>query len=128
MKYLLDTHILLWAAIVPEKLPSTARQIIEDLDNELFFSPASIWEVSIKSQLERTDFTVDPGVLRRALLDNGFIEINIRSEHAVELGFLPDKHKDPFDRMLIAQANYEGLTLVTSDELVSQYPGAIKKV
>ena len=125
MKYLLDTHILLWVAIVPEKLSSEVLNLVENPDNELIFSAASIWEISIKSQMGRDDFKVDAGVFRRSLIDNGYIELPIRSEHAAETYHLPILHKDPFDRMLIAQSFYEGITLLTSDKLVCQYSNSI---
>ena len=128
MKLLLDTHLLLWTAGVPEKLSSTARRLIENSDNELFFSAASTWEIAIKRGLGRSDFQVDVRVLRRGLLDNGYSELPIYSEHAVFIDSLPTIHKDPFDRILIAQATVAGITLLTSDTLVSQYPGPINQV
>ena len=94
----------------------------------LFFSAASIWEIAIKNGLGRADFKVDVSVLRRSLLDNGYAELTINSEHAVYLKSLPPIHKDPFDRILIAQSSVEGITLLTSDELVAQYGGSIRKV
>ena len=128
MKLLLDTHVLLWAAGMPEKLPITARALVEDPHNELYFSAASLWEIAIKGGLGRTDFVVDARVLRRELLDNGYQELTITSEHAVSIANLPQLHKDPFDRILLAQATVEGITLLTSDALVAQYPGPIKSI
>lgn len=128
MKFLLDTHLLLWAAGQPDQLSVEARAIIEDQHNELLFSAASIWEVTIKCGLGRTDFRVNPRLLRRGLLDNGYIELPIHAAHAVAVQDLPPIHKDPFDRILLAQASVEGITLMTSDVLVAQYPGAIKCV
>lgn len=128
MKLLLDTHLLLWLAATPKKLSKKARTFIEDQDNELFFSAASIWEVAIKQTLGREDFIVDAHLLRRGLLDNGYNELPILSEHAVAVNSLPDIHKDPFDRMLIAQATVEGFVLVTADLIVAKYPGPINKV
>ena len=128
MKFLLDTHLLLWAAGKPEHLSLPALEILENPDSELFFSPASLWEVAIKAGLARTDFKVDPRLLRRGLLDNGYVEIPIVSEHTVFLYTLPLIHKDPFDRLLIAQSIVEGITLLTADVLVAQYPGPIKRV
>lgn len=126
MKYLLDTHILLWAAAEPHKLHTGAKSIIENLENELFFSVASLWEVVIKNSLGRSDFHIEPGILRRALLDNGYIELPVQSTHVVALGSLPPIHKDPFDRILIAQAMSEGILLLTSDDLIKQYSGPIQ--
>lgn len=128
MKLLLDTHLLLWAAGLPEKLSDAARQLIEDSDNELFFSAVSVWEVAIKRSVARADFQVDPRLLRRGLLDNGYHELPVFSEHAVFIDSLPAIHKDPFDRMLVAQSTVEGITLLTSDTLVAQYPGPINQV
>ncbi|MDB5838967.1 MAG: twitching motility protein PilT [Herminiimonas sp.] len=128
MKLLLDTHLLLWAAGQPERLSSTARALINNLDNELLFSAASIWEVSIKRGLGRDDFRVDPRLLRRGLLDNGYIELPVTSMHAVTVDGMPPVHKDPFDRILVAQATVEGITLLTADPLVARYPGPIRSV
>ncbi len=128
MKLLLGTHILLWAAEDSPRMPKVARSLILDPGNALLFSPASLWEITIKKGLGRDDFQVDPRVLRRALLDNGYEELTITSEHAVSVDGLPPIHKDPFDRLLIAQAMVEGITLLTADERVGEYPGPIRKV
>jgi PIN domain nuclease of toxin-antitoxin system len=134
LKYLLDTQLLLWAAgadeggLSTDRLSAEARSLIGDPANALYFSPASIWEVAIKGRLGRPDFKADPHVLRRGLLDNGYVEAPITSEHAAAFGSLPDLHKDPFDRMLVAQASVEGITLLTSDARVAEYPGPIQRV
>lgn len=128
MKLLLDTHLLLWAAGEPDKLPATALAEIENTDNELLFSAASLWEVAIKRGLGRADFTVNPRLLRRGLLDNGYQELPITGEHAVAVDGLPPLHKDPFDRMLIAQSIVEGITLLTVDERVAQYPAPVRQL
>jgi PIN domain nuclease of toxin-antitoxin system len=128
MKLLLDTHLLLWAAGEPRRLSKQARSLIENQNNELLFSVASLWEVSIKRRLGREDFKVDARLLRRGLLDNGYGELPILSDHVVATDSLPAMHKDPFDRVLVAQATVEGITLLTTDSLVSQYPGPIRKV
>jgi len=128
VKLLLDTHVLLWAAGQPEKLSSAARQQLEAQENELLFSAASLWEIAIKHGLGRDDFRVAPRLLRRGLLDNGYIELPITSEHTVALDGLPPIHKDPFDRMLVAQSITEGVTLLTADPLVAQYPAPVWKV
>ena len=128
MKLLLDTHLLLWAAGKPERLPKQARTLIENPDNQLLFSAASLWEVAIKRGLGREDFKVDARLLRRGLLDNGYGELPIISDHVVATESLPFLHKDPFDRILVAQATVEGVTLVTVDSSVSQYPGPIRAV
>jgi PIN domain nuclease of toxin-antitoxin system len=128
MKFLLDTHLLLWAAGDAKQLSNIARDLIENPDNELLFSPVSIWEVAIKRALKREDFCTDPHVLRRGLLDNGYIELPITSAHTAAIDTLPPIHKDPFDRLLIAQSIIEGITLLTVDTLVAQYQGSIRLV
>ena len=128
MKLLLDTHLLLWAAGEPRRLSAQARKLINDPENEVVFSAASLWEVAIKRGLDREDFQVDPRLLRRGLLDNGYRELPIISEHVVATESLPAIHKDPFDRILVAQATVEGITLLTTDSMVSQYPGPIRSV
>jgi PIN domain nuclease of toxin-antitoxin system len=128
MKLLLDTHILLWTAGGSEELSSKAKALIEDPANQLYFSAASLWEISIKNKLGRVDFKVDLPVLRRGLLDNGFEEIAINSLHAIAVDALPDIHKDPFDRILLAQTAVEGITLMTADSVVAQYQVAVIKV
>lgn len=128
MKLLLDTHLLLWAAGEPQRLSREARTLLDNPDNELLFSAASLWEVAIKRGLGREDFKVDARLLRRGLLDNGYSELPIISDHVVATDSLPLMHKDPFDRILVAQATVEGVTLLTMDSLVSQYPGPIRTV
>ena len=128
MKLLLDTHLLLWAAQGVESLPPEAQPLMSAPENELFFSVASLWEVVIKCGLGRDDFQVDPRLLRRGLLDNGYRELPLLSEHVVTIGALPPLHKDPFDRLLIAQAMVEGITLLTADARVAEYPGPIRCV
>ncbi len=128
MKLLLDTHLLLWAAGEPRRLSKQARALIDNPDNELLFSAASLWEVAIKRGLGREDFKVDARLLRRGLLDNEYRELPIISDHVVATESLPLLHRDPFDRILVAQATVEGITLLTIDSLVSQYPGPIRTV
>ena len=123
MKILFDTHILLWAAGAPEKSPVPVLDILDAADTEPVFSAASIWDVAIKSGLGRTDFQVDAHALRRGLLDNGYEELAITGRHAAALVGLPSLHKDPFDRILVAQAVTERIVLVTADTQLAQYPG-----
>jgi PIN domain nuclease of toxin-antitoxin system len=112
-----------------EPMPSpAARALLEDPHNEPMFSSASLWEIAIKSGLGRDDFHVDARLLRRGLLDNGYGELPVTSEHAVAINGLPPIHKDPFDRLLIAQSMVEGITLLTSDPLVAQYPAPVRQV
>ena len=128
MKILLDTHVLLWAAGDPDRLSPSARVLIEDPANDLYFSAASLWEVAIKSGLGRDDFRVDPRVLRRALLEHGYTELAITGAHAVAVDLLPPIHRDPFDRLLVAQAQIEAMTLLTADTTVADYPGPIRLI
>lgn len=128
MKLLLDTHLLLWAAGAPDRLSAKARRLLSSTDNEPIFSAASLWEVAIKNTFNRGEPIVDAALLRRNLLDNGYIELPVRSEHAIATASLPPIHKDPFDRILIAQATTEGITLLTTDSRVAAYPGPIREV
>jgi PIN domain nuclease of toxin-antitoxin system len=128
VKLLLDTQLLLWAAGQPERLSARAKRLLNDPENEPLFSAVSLWEIAIKSGLGREDFRVVPRVLRRALLDNGYVELPITSEHAVTIDALPALHKDPFDRLLLAQALVEGITLLTADAQLARYRGPVRKV
>lgn len=128
MKLLLDTHLVLWAASAPKRLSPATRSLLKDPANELLVSVASFWEIVMKRALGREDFKIEPGKLRRGLRDNGWQELVLSSDHALAVELLPPLHRDPFDRMLVAQCNVEGVTLLTSDRLVSQYSGPIKHV
>ena len=128
MKLLLDTHLLLWLAQEPERLTRKADRLINDKQNSLFFSAASLWEIAIKHGLRRGDFHTDARVIRRGLLDHGYTELPIFGHHTVAIENLPHIHKDPFDRLLVAQATIEGVILLTNDHLVAKYPGPIQKV
>ncbi|HSU99094.1 MAG TPA: type II toxin-antitoxin system VapC family toxin [Roseiarcus sp.] len=128
MRLLLDTHILLWVIAESRKLSRTAREFIGEPTHELAFSAASLWEIAIKASLRRDDFRVDVASVRKRLFDNGYSEIAATGAHAVALANLPLIHKDPFDRLLVAQAMAEGLTLVTGDPVVARYPGPIRLV
>ncbi len=123
MKLLLDTHMLLWAAVWPDLLPKKARELLADeKSNVCFFSPVSVWEVAIKRGRGRPGFDIDARVLRRQVLEGGGMELRITSAHAMAVGDLPSIHKDPFDRLLLAQAREEGLTLLTADATMAKYP------
>jgi PIN domain nuclease of toxin-antitoxin system len=128
MKLLLDTHLLIWAGNEPEKITAETRGLLADVENELYFSTISIWEVAIKQTHRNSSFYVDARFLRRALLANGYLELTITSDHAVTVSSLPVIHKDPFDRMLIAQSMVEGMPLLTTDAIVAQYLGLVRKV
>jgi PIN domain nuclease of toxin-antitoxin system len=128
MNLLLDTHVLLWAAGAPERLPAAARALLESNEHRLMFSAASLWEIAIKRGLGREDFRVDLRVRRRGLEDAGYEELPVTGMHALALEQLPAIHRDPFDRILIAQTLVEGVTLLTADAIVARYPGPIRRV
>ena len=109
-------------------MPVAARRIIGDDRNQLMFSAASLWEIAIKPSLGREDFRADARLLRRGLLDNGYDELAVGGDHAVAITNLPPIHKDPFDRMLVAQSAVEGILLLTADPVIAQYPGPLRKV
>jgi PIN domain nuclease of toxin-antitoxin system len=128
VKLLLDTHLLLWAAEQPDRLSALAQSLIADPANTPVFSSASIWEIGIKFALGRDDFDSDPRSLRRDLLDHGYVEIPVTSEHAVAVLALPPLHRDPFDRILVAQSIVEGIVLLTADAIVARYRGLVRQV
>ena len=128
MTFLLDTHLLLWAAGDPTRLTPESRSLLDDPATELMFSTASIWEVVIKNALGRSDFRVEPRLLRDGLIQNGYGELAIRSEHALAVGLLPPIHNDPFDRILMAQAQVENITLLTTDRTLARYPVPVQAV
>ncbi|MFA7061905.1 MAG: type II toxin-antitoxin system VapC family toxin [Pedobacter sp.] len=125
MKLLLDTHILLWAAGQPNRLSDASRIMLLDPRNALFFSAASIWEVVIKRGIGRDDFKVDPHRLRKMLIVNGYTELSVTAEHVLRVDTLPMLHKDPFDRVLVAQARSEAMHLLTVDSAIIQYGEAV---
>ena len=128
MKVLLDTHLLLWAAGVPKRLSPQAREIIGSSGNVIFFSVASLWEIEIKSTLGREDFRVETPVFRSGLLENGYLELPISGDHVLSLRQLPLLHRDPFDRILLAQSLSDNLLLLTSDETLARYPLSFQMV
>lgn len=128
MKALLDTQILFWFAIAPERIPAKARAVIEDGANAMHFSVVSIWEVAMKRALNRPDFTVEADALRDALLADDFVEVELASRHALPVRHLPPIHRDPFDRLLLSQASVEKLTFMTTDTKLVRYPGDILTV
>ena len=128
MTILLDTQLALWAYFDQKRLSAEARSVLEDRQSKLVFSTASIWEIAIKRGRGKIGFQFDPRVLRRAMLDDGYEELPVLGQHAVEVDILPRLHKDPLDRILIAQALVEGITLLTADPVIAQYPGPIRKV
>jgi PIN domain nuclease of toxin-antitoxin system len=128
MRVLLDTHVLLWALAEPVRLDKDTRATIESGDTEVLFSAASIWEIAIKAGLGRPEFAFDPAEIARAALDTGFIELAVRWNAAALVGRLPLLHRDPFDRVLVAQAIVEPATLYTGDAQLVPYSGLVKRV
>ena len=128
MNLLLDTQLLLWAASEPKKFSARARALLLEPANQLFFSSASLWEIGIKRGLGRSDFNVDPRRLWRMLQVNGYRELTVTGEHAIAVNDLTPLHKDPFDRILVAQARVEGLLLLTVDKRVAKYGEGVRKV
>lgn len=128
MRLLLDTHVLLWAVAASRRLPKSARALIQDEENEVFYSAASLWEIAIKAGLGRSDFEVDVEQLHASLPQAGFSEMPVRAAHAVAVSALPELHRDPFDRMLVAQALLEPLVLLTNDALLTKYPAPVRMI
>jgi len=128
MRLLLDTHLLLWTVARPGLLSTAARSLIGDPLNQPSFSVVSVWEVAIKFSSGRLEFNLPPLDLRETLLESGYHELTVLGAHAIAVAALPHIHKDPFDRLLIAQAMVEGITLLTADSTIARYPGPIRKV
>ena len=128
MRLLLDTHLLLWALGDPDKLDAATRNLVEDPANEVLFSAASIWEIAIKAALGRADFVVRPEAVVQAALDTGFGELPVRAAVAARVADLPAHHRDPFDRLLVAQAMAEPVLLYTVDPLLPPYTDLVKLV
>lgn len=125
-RLLLDTHLLLWSQHEPERLPQALLEALLAPDVEPAFSTASIWEVAIKHSQQRADFRVHPSTLRGTLLDAGYAELPIEGEHAIAVATLPWVHRDPFDRLLVAQAIVEGIDLATADATLAGYPAPVR--
>ncbi len=128
MRLLVDTHLLLWAVASSRRLPKAARRLLEDPANEVLFSAASLWEIVIKAALRKPDFKVDVGLLRPALAEMGFSELSVSGVHAETLASLPLIHRDPFDRMLVAQSLAEPLVLLTNEGVLAGYGDVVKVV
>jgi len=128
MRWLLDTHVLLWALGQPDRLPADVRAALEDPETDVRFSAASIWEIAIKSALGRPDFVHDPEVVRAAAVASGFAELPVSGVHAAAVARLPPIHRDPFDRLLVAQAQVEPCVFVTHDHSLAAYPVQVKRV
>ena len=118
---LLDTHLLLWAALEPDRLPAAVAAALGQPAFRPVFSVASLWEIVIKTGRGRPDLAVDTPLLRRKLLGGGYEELDVTAPHVVGVGQLAPLHADPFDRLLLAQARSEGLPLWTVDAAVLAY-------
>jgi PIN domain nuclease of toxin-antitoxin system len=121
VNYLLDTHILLWTLVDPDKVPGPMRRLLEDRANRVWFSAVSIWEIAIKHSLGRDDFPVEPATIWKAARETGLEELAVTAEHAVGVDTLPWLHRDPFDRLLVAQARADGMKLLSLDPDVNAY-------
>lgn len=128
MRLLLDTHLLLWIAEESDRLPREVRELLREPEHEFWFSVVNLWEIAIKRGLRRRDFMIDPRELRMELLLDGYQELLVTSEHALAVEGLAQMHRDPFDRMLVAQATVEGIMLLTTDDKVGQYGGVVRRV
>jgi PIN domain nuclease of toxin-antitoxin system len=128
MRVLLDTHVLLWALAQPHRLDEETRATLESGASEVLFSVASIWEIAIKAGLGRADFAVKPAEIARAAVDIGFIELVIRSDAAALVAELAAYHRDPFDRVLVAQAMVEPATLYTADDRLARYSELVRRI
>jgi PIN domain nuclease of toxin-antitoxin system len=128
MIYLIDTHVIIWLAIRSPRLDQKTQELLADRKNDVYFSAISIFEIAVKQQLSKTDFNVEASTIRRLLVEKDYIELVVNGLHASFVGTMPLIHRDPFDRLLVAQANVEGMTLITADERIAQYPGPILKI
>ena len=126
MRLLLDTHVLIWSVRERRRVPESHAILLNDEDNIPVFSVVSLWEIAIKHGRGHPDFYFDPCVVRPGLLAHGYEELPITGPQVVAVANLPSIHRDPFDRLLVAQAQIEGITLLTADETVAEYPGPIE--
>ncbi len=128
MRFLLDTHFVLWLPIGGRGISRVARALLEDSTNEFLFSVASLWEIALKRSRYPRAFAFEPREVRRQMLENDYEELPVLGPHSVAVDSLAPIHRDPFDRLLIAQAIVERITLLTVDATISHYPGPIRKV
>jgi PIN domain nuclease of toxin-antitoxin system len=128
MRILLDTHVLMWVLLEPDRLDRDIHATLEETGNEVLFSAASIWEIAIKYGLRRADFTVAPAEIAQAAIDTGFEELVIRRNAASLVGELPLLHCDPFDRLLVAQAVVEPAELYTMDGRLPSYSQLVRLI
>jgi len=127
MRFLLDTHLLIWSQIDTKRISARTRRLMEDEGNDLYFSVVSLWEIGVKRALNRPEFNIDPHILRGELFSKGFTELPVSAEHALAVEQLPPLHRDPFDRLLLCQTLVEGLILLTKDEELLAYPVSVRR-
>lgn len=128
MRILLDTDVLLWALIEPKRLPKEARDTIEDGRNEVFFSAASIWEIAIKSKIKKRGLRFTADQIAAAALQTGFDELRISAAATARVATLPELHRNPFDRLLIAQAMVEPAHFFTADANLRKYSDLVRPI
>jgi PIN domain nuclease of toxin-antitoxin system len=128
MVLLLDTHVLLWTLDAPERLPGEIVAQLESPETTVYFSAASIWEIAIKASLGKTDFHYSPEAIAQAARDTGFVELSVRAEHGAKVAQLPLHHRDPFDRLLIAQSLLLPAQLLTADAALVPYTELVRLV
>lgn len=128
MVVLLDTHILLWALDTPQRLPRDVVAQIESPETTVYFSAASIWEIAIKVALGKVDFSYSPEDIAQAAKDTGFVELPVSAAHAAKVAHLPPHHRDPFDRLLIAQILVLPAQLITTDSMLPPYSELVRLV
>ncbi|MHB1054074.1 MAG: type II toxin-antitoxin system VapC family toxin [Thiobacillus sp.] len=128
MVLLLDTHVLLWALDAPQRLPQDVVAQIESPETQVYFSAASIWEIAIKTALGKIDFHYPPEDIARAAKETGFIELPVSAAHGAKVAHLPLHHRDPFDRLLIAQALLMPAQLLTADSALVPYSELVRLV
>ncbi|OJZ08042.1 MAG: twitching motility protein PilT [Thiobacillus sp. 63-78] len=128
MVLLLDTHVLLWGLDAPERLPREIVGQLESPETTVYFSAASIWEIAIKASLGKIDFPYSPEAIAQAARDTGFVELPVRAEHGAKVAQLPLHHRDPFDRLLIAQSLLLPAQLLTADAALVPYTELVRLV
>jgi PIN domain nuclease of toxin-antitoxin system len=127
-RLLLDTHLLIWALDELDRLPEAIRDLIENSSNEIVFSPVSIWEIAIKARLGRTDFAAQPDEIAAAAVAAGFVELPLHWQAAAAVANLPMHHRDPFDRVIVAQAMTEPIHLYTVDTKLASYSTLVRVI
>jgi PIN domain nuclease of toxin-antitoxin system len=128
VRLLLDTHILIWLALEPDKLPVAALRELENAQTEILFSAVNIWEIAIKHSLKRPDFAIAPDAMLQWARERAFAELAMTSEHGLAAGALPPHHRDPFDRAMIGQAMVEGIVFLTADAGLAGYGDGVRVV